>query len=573
VWRILTAAGERGDPIAIDAVWRTWLRHPDEQGWESLRRWRFLPALTGPSERAMVSMLTGQLAQYRAVDPDGSALAEAYRAAAEPVRAALRQAMAASGDLDVVRVVAAHDRDQVPETEAERSYLVGELARRGDWSRLWRLALDLPLAETVAAARRLPAEWRPPDDAAWPLLAALAAADPVAIGTQATTAALRVDPGPASSLLDIAPDGSEAVVIRDDGRPRTFAERTSATVYSLPGGDVVERFYGIYSLMHFGDISVCVDPLRHCLTRRVRGVGTDILVPAKAMHGTWKLIRVPGGFVATDWYRLLHGTPRGREVRDILPPDLGVGPGAGRIEQLVSEPRTGSIAFRVSHGGSIHDELVVLGSDFQVIAKRPLSRGTYGSGLIGFSAPGRVIIHEAHMALRSWTVGSSEVSLPGADPDHYYWGYFLLPLWRIVVRLDREGPDHYAWTYLDAESLEPAEPPSAFTCMPTRSTTAPHQSPDGCCVGVRIEPQVMEIHDLVREEVAMLLRRPLARLGHADLAAAAECAGRLRFRVAARQAVDLLRACLEYRFATEVAIGEASSVDGTDDIGLTMESG
>jgi hypothetical protein len=50
------------------------------------------------AKRALFCMMTGHQEQHRAADPDGSALAAAYQAANEPVRAVLRRAIAEAGD-------------------------------------------------------------------------------------------------------------------------------------------------------------------------------------------------------------------------------------------------------------------------------------------------------------------------------------------------------------------------------------------------------------------------------------------------------------------------------------------
>jgi hypothetical protein len=140
-WRVLKDAADRGDHVALDAVWGAWLRHPGDEIWESIARWRgerlaadAVAAVTDPgrdaprryvignfcmrrgivpdgdAERALFFTMAGQPEQRRAADPDGSWLAEAYRVAGEPVREALREALADSGDLELLRVAAERAR-------------------------------------------------------------------------------------------------------------------------------------------------------------------------------------------------------------------------------------------------------------------------------------------------------------------------------------------------------------------------------------------------------------------------------------------------------------------------------
>ncbi|MGP3967528.1 hypothetical protein [Streptomyces sp. 6N223] len=126
-------------------------------------------------QRALFFVRTGQHGQYRALDPDGALLALGYRAASAMERSALRERMAALGDLDALRVLAGRrsgagaagdagdgdgDGDVSSLTEAERAYVVRQLVDRGDRERLWRITPLLPLAEAVETVRSF-GDWRP----------------------------------------------------------------------------------------------------------------------------------------------------------------------------------------------------------------------------------------------------------------------------------------------------------------------------------------------------------------------------------------------------------------------------
>lgn len=111
-----------------------------------------------PADRAAYLTLIGQSAQRQALDPDGSLLALAYRAATPALRERLRTLMAGEGDTDVIRVVVTGEqRDRIAEMSYdELDYLGHHLAERRNWAELRRLARDLPLAKAAAAARLLP---------------------------------------------------------------------------------------------------------------------------------------------------------------------------------------------------------------------------------------------------------------------------------------------------------------------------------------------------------------------------------------------------------------------------------
>jgi hypothetical protein len=213
----------------FDALWRVWLAGPDDQVWRLLhadhRGWVFgvvtYPghaedvrsavgafcaarglAPDGPTERALFFVLTGQRAQHRADDPDGSLLAEAYRKAHEEQRAAVRQALAGADDLDLVRVIAGAGRGAVAAvTPEEASYLAGQFAARADWAGLLQFALGLPLASAVTATSVLGEGWQPGDSAGRVLLQQLATADAQEITLAIADGDLTADGNTTAELL------------------------------------------------------------------------------------------------------------------------------------------------------------------------------------------------------------------------------------------------------------------------------------------------------------------------------------------------------------------------------------
>jgi hypothetical protein len=129
----------------------------------------------------------------------------------------------------------------------------------------------------------------------------------------------------------------------------------------------------------------------------------------------------------------------------------------------------------------------------------------------------------------------------------------------VAIRGDLPGA---AVRWLNAETLATVAGPPGMGAA--RRIWA---SPGGEYVAV-VGADGMEVHDLRLSDVAGLLARPLADARPEDLAivrAAAGCdAG-----PGAKQAIGLLRACLEYRFGTELALGDAGAVTArADDIEL-----
>jgi hypothetical protein len=163
-WRRLVQACAAGELPAQDAV-RQWAGEPPGELPEADVLDLLAAAPEEPADRAAYLVLIGQEAQRQALDPDGSLLALAYRAAAPEVRQRLRALMAAEGDTEVIRVVVTGDqRDRIAEMSSdELDYLGHHLAEHHRWDELRRLARDLPIAEAVAVVRLLPPRERTGD--------------------------------------------------------------------------------------------------------------------------------------------------------------------------------------------------------------------------------------------------------------------------------------------------------------------------------------------------------------------------------------------------------------------------
>jgi hypothetical protein len=79
----------------------------------------------------------------------------------------------------------------------------------------------------------------------------------------------------------------------------------------------------------------------------------------------------------------------------------------------------------------------------------------------------------------------------------------------------------------------------------------------------------LEVHDLLREKVSELIRRPLGDFGHADAAAVTELAG-FGEGGTSLAVIGLLQACLGYRYGSDIGIGlSPGAIPGGDDITLT----
>jgi hypothetical protein len=601
----------QGGRSAFEAVRRSWLHHPDDAGWTALARWyawyrsdltaALLAAAVEPgrpaaereaigafcarrglvpaggAERALFYGLTGQGAQRRAADPDGALLAVAYRGADHAVRSALREALAAAGDLTLARTLAVSARSSraVPLTAEERRYLVGQLAARADWDGLWRLALDLPLADAVAATRSIPGGWRPRDEAGRQLLARLASSRPEAVTAVVDAAVTCINLDQHDKLrCDFSPDGSQVAVTTHWMAPaRTRSglphHNHTTTVYALPSGRELDRLRGPFSVDLLDETTLICHYWKSGNVPAYRYVrysprrGSDKIRPG-LFH------KVPGGFIMQDFAgALLYGSTVPRSpLRPVVPSGLGQDPAGKWLRALGCEQVTGRLAVAVGHDDRA---LVVLNRDFEVIGR--------GDGLSGgvldaeFCGPERLITISGSWfqtlppwRVSSWRVGSSLSLEAEASTSTRGFPRFLPFANRIALatRADIGQPSDQSYqadSYLDPRTLAPADTPPEM-----RGAGQFWLSPSGDRLATRQSDTELEVRDLRQYGIGERLRRAMARLAPADLGAV-RAAGAHHLSREPAEVTSLLQACLEYRFATDVAVGDRPAA-APDDITL-----
>lgn len=447
---------------------------------------------------------------------------------------------------------------------------------------------ELRSAEAVAAVRRLPRDWRPADEAGRELLSQFAGARPAEITAMATSAVIRLNVGfrEEPSRCFFAPDGSAMAVNR--WFPR-FQPRLS--LYALPGGrreagfrnsllprdeDVIAVFPGgmVFLGLHRGGMD-------HRLFRYVNGHGTKEFADSDVrIFPHPQLAAMPGGFVVAEPGRLLYGTAEpGSGLRDVTPPSSRLATGTGAITRVATEPDSGCIAIVVRRRPHDPDHLLVLGPDFRVIDQVAVPEtGATGISWISFCGPGRLITRHGHTEIRSWRVGPPTEAEAATELRNQEWKIQPVPSAGLIMT------EYFSREYLDAGTLRPAECPAALAWVPQRGHRLYLSPDDGYAAlwrswseerpwledGYSYKGEI-EVRDLVREEFSELGRRPLASFRPADLAAVTALARRAGDRPV-RTALGLLRACLEYRFGADVAIGDAPApAPGTDDIALSAE--
>jgi hypothetical protein len=586
-WRRLGRAGENGDPDVLDAVWRWWRRDRATDVLELLARWWSAPPLRDrmlryavdpavppgwraavgqrcaaqglvpedPVERVCFFVLTSQPERQRALDPDGTLLPIAYRAASRSTQRALREAMTGAGDLDVVGVIAGGGEP----TGEEFAYLTRHLAGTGQWPALWRLVRGLPLAGAVDAMPLFEA-WAPDDPAERHLFGLLAATPPGTLTAAIRTLAHHREPSIMSDATSVsfAPDRSEVVVALAGGGIRRYALPAKSRVGDL-GTDVVRT----KQVLHLGESVVAAQTTEDGVDRLVRfahGDGAVIWTARSQTDGIWALTGAGDRFFAAKSGELLAGTMT--TLREMTRYELGLISVFAYPVVVDFEPDSGRLAI----AGRRTLDLSILDEDLLVVANR---RDAPAAGVrdVLFAGQDRLVTVDVHGWVMRWrraghTLGlEHSVRVPVGGPSDADSRPSLCAV-PAHGRLAVTGFDEVTW--LDADTFETVPPPPGLNGGIARLWG----SADGNSLAVEYRDGRSELRDWPLTDVAELLARPISAMtaGHLAIVTAAR---RADLAPAVTAALDLLHASLAHRFGAEISLGATTTAHvAADDIAL-----
>jgi hypothetical protein len=492
--------------------------------------------------------------RYRATDPDGSLLARAYQDGHFRDRVEIREAMAEFGELDLIRTVVGDPpryprSDQMPDTLHEDvGYLGEQYAEHGEWDRLWRLALDAPLADAVALARHFTG-WSPPDDAGRALLGRLAAITPGTIEEAGTRllAARRVD-------LQGYFEPPKYVAFAADNSRVVMAGKFSR----YPPADLTGVDFTLRAAFHLpsGKRSELGRPRDVPLLAQVGGLGDHELIRdtgADAEHGGSHLALtrgvpyqrgylVRGESVSGEYGAWMSwGLPPTPVTPDMLglPNNLAGWP---LSVEITADPANNALA---AYG----PRLLVLRDGRGSARARETDLADAGAITDAvFCGPERLITVSRRSEhdwvvdeLRCWRrEGDLLVPGPTRKPGLDFWHLAALPACNLVIAGGR---------WFAADTLQEIEAPYGLRTGRGISQRAVWASPDGNYLAVRThkyEPGSqrlrggsLEIYDIGSAAELRLLRAPMGDATPADLDA---------LDGASSDVIDLLRACLRDRF-------------------------
>ncbi|OLT36515.1 hypothetical protein BJF79_31170 [Actinomadura sp. CNU-125] len=500
-----------------------------------------------PARRAVFHLLTGEPGQYRSLDPDGGLLALAYAAADKAERARIREALPATGDLDLVRVIAGDDRRVGEMAPEETRYLGERLARRRAWDELWTLVRDLPVPLGVELARLFDG-WAPRDDAERHVFDAFRA-----MSADDVERALRVlEPFREGLHRTAAPrfrttfaDPVTAVAFSPRGRFLAVANGAVDIVDARTGRRVRrhEGFDGpVAAVLHLGDGTVLAGDASRLVRCTEHGTETLHAGPVAA------LARTRGkGFVAVlRTGEVLRGDPDGVDVLFRTAPDER--PGAVAVDLRTNDL---ALAGRVLRMYSLDT-----GRTFTY------SRGGRVS-YVAFAAPGRLVCgYERGEVLLLRLSGGAVWGPPGTRADRLR-GVGALPRTDEPVIVDARGL-HVLDADLRTAGGRRAPAPAAPTCL-----AVSHREPLAAIGDAAGHLDLLDLADARTVGLPDLAHLPMAdmlpkHLAPIDAIGAAPTLGR-----EATALLRLVRSCLEHRFRFDVEIGDAVRLPATEyDIGL-----
>jgi hypothetical protein len=621
-WRVLKDAAGAGDRNAIEAVWQSWLRHPDDERWDLLNSWEAQEDLAGavfaaamdpdrvPGERAAIGefcarhsmrphddirqvlfhVLTGQAAQYRAADPDGRLLAVAYRNADPAVRAVLRAALATTGDLDLIWVMAGvgSPARAAQATGEESEYLIRQLAARSDWDRLWQLARELPLTSAVMAMRDFGGGWRPAARHEQVLFERLARADPgqLARARDALTApsVTRVTLQDGLSVMGgaISADGRRLGLVSI--RSPESGSGGTISLHDLPEGKgedparhgpawidppAIGSSSGIVRLSFAGDALIAARTgyrmdSPYAVLRYERGRLEPLSSLRAALGGSMVFGLAPcstptGGFAVLCERSVALCEGDGRLAKRV-PLSVSLEPSfLNPLSSLLDTESGGRVAVvglldRGRSGWEVHDA-----GTGRVVASAPCPGRPYG---IHFLSSNRLITTSRFRDacdIRLWQLDGAQTRLLAATSVAMAYHTVVIPGRGQIGVLDALGRVRL----LDAATLTEAG------ILESRKETLVSQwnSADKRICGFGGEG-FADVFPGRRTTLATA-DRPPAEWEPADRAAVTAALGDPAVSAAARPLLELLHAALEYRFGSEVSIGGAVPMESNpDDIGL-----
>ncbi|MDQ0578332.1 hypothetical protein [Streptomyces rishiriensis] len=551
-------------------------------------------------ERAVFFVRTEQYEQYRALDPDGALLTLGYRGAPTEVRSALRAAMTALGDIDVLRVLAGRGSltdDFASLSEQERAYLIRQFAGREAWAQLWQVTLLMPLAEAVETVRAF-GDWRPSGEDERQVFDALRAANPRTV-REHLDALTTADPWwgtPPTRILrddlderlisfddlDFSPDGTQLafVALADGSRgPEVLGSpaavtRACAGIVDLGSGTLSQSCFSfeqpVDRVAHLGADSIAVAeqgfdrpvdrPQIHCADRS--GVRT-LDFATGSFAGLERIAGERAFVVATGDDKFFTCSFDGPVAELDLPDGI-------YFDEIVVDPDRQLIAvvdagdlMVVQLDGAVAKRLV---SDLDSWRESTVHAALSPSVLVRCAENGDLDVWRE--PLTSTLTPATRTVWPLEKPIGLVWSCalnrFLAVTQSHVDLLDvPQDPDSPLPEELVAERIP--------LVGDQEGRSFARLSPKGDVLAVSTYRDI-DLYDLTALALRPLVSRPMSLMTHRDLVAMGVVSRNPDLDAEALGTLGLLRTCLEHRFRHDVGLGDTTSTAAVPDTEIELGS-
>ncbi|GAA5216039.1 hypothetical protein [Streptomyces thinghirensis] len=580
-WRRLLRACAEGEPAGQDAMRTMAADLPEDDALDLLAA-----APEEPADRAAYLALIGQQAQRQALDPEGSLLALAYRAAAAEVRERLRTVLAAEGDAEVVRVVVTGDRRErmADLSPYELDYLGHQLAEHGRWDELRRLVRDLPPARAAATVRLLPVQERTGNGANLFSMLADRSSEQLS-GTVDRLPRDRLttrETGGSYLGVSLSPDATE-VALRYGLWKRGQRNEVHVETLRIGTGQSTHRFCGNAlkgadsgnSILHLGDevlVNLQCGYERHQVFRVVPDLvafdaPSPLLSDIRRSSGGAVLVR-PGGLSFVD--------PGARTLRRLGIPGFNEGHGLYVSDAscaLTTLPEDRLVA--VFH----MDTICVVNENGTVLHKTEERAGGPGgySPALSFLSAHSLVLHKRANTVFQEITEVWEFPSQGAPRRTARHAGAITARWPYEKWRGRRLDDLFVQRVYNTADVHAVDPSAPWIQYQRDSAGPPIRrllaaSPGGDLYfteALAAGPLRLEIHSPHLPDARALLEKPLLHSTPQDLRHLHE----LRPKIgdpAVRDALDLLGAALSERFGGDIALGDqaAAPVGTATDIAL-----
>lgn len=535
---------------AKEALCRIVIEHDHPIALEITLETGYLPR--DASQRALFLFLTEQWERYEVLDFDHYLLGAAHRTASPELRQRIADKLRKAGRTDFLTVLAGADyysraADMTPE---ETEVLVNMLSAGQEWTKLWKLAFEIPFVWSIRIVKTLHDNtWQPErgdDRMIFGELSALAVDEIITSEEEARRvlplalheASMRVK----GRVNDVAFSPSRPVIAIGAGNRKVG-------VWNFQRGEMERIFEGFDHSI--GLVTFLADGTLLC-AERTNKLDDPCGIYICRNDDKIRLGQHEGSVTAIETVGKTQLLSTGRDQKVIL---WDIQKAHKVKERTVSFwARAATVSPDGQHVALLHKGVTLLN-----IPKLDRMTGWSGGGVGRCAA---FIPDEDVLVVGKYNGGVQICEYTGQTfplerqflkrHDRRAQGVAVLPKNATIVSAGSEGKLHFTnWT--DRKSLGSIE-------IPGGSFTSLHISPDGVFMSTGDSDASMSLWDLRVLDVPMLFTRPFAQTSPDHLITVNELAANLKLESNIRQSLTFIQKVLQYRFRFDIEIEEVPTI-------------